>query len=698
MKRYKIHICAFIFSIFIFVVGNITVDLYEKNQIEQKRSDLTAEGNKIANAISQYVNTSISISHTLSYIIAQNGGTEDIGRIVKGFMENYNFGYLIEIAPAGIIKYVYPEVEENDVFLNENIYERQPNLNVEESLAKYNKQLYVSDVLTLFSGEKAMIARAPVFLNNTGKRDKWGYVNCIIKETELKKLIKKDFEKKYKYEIYSINENKSEDEISTILSNTQDKIKDPEKIFIRFPNAYWVFSIDKESLVDSIPLFSLGRIITIFITIVSYITLYLLIKYPVILKEQMLEIRYANYKAKKSEEKYRSFFEMSPDYIFIINTKNNSIVEANKAFIESTGVKNISDIKYNEIFSNNKDMIYNILYKKKLSGLEVEMVSKDGEYKEVEINSIVLTEDDYPVKVLCVGRDLSEKRKMEKIQREKEEKEKLLSEALEYDKIKTEFFANMSHELRTPLNVILGSLQLVNLNLKKEGNIRGSVEKNNQIIKQNCYRLLRIISNIIDITKFDSNYLHLELKTLNIVSLVEDITLSIVDYARSKEINVEFDTDIEEFYIKCDSDKIERIILNLLSNAIKFTRANDSIFVNIYDLDESIRICIKDTGIGIPQENLNTIFERFRQVNKSFIREHEGSGIGLSLVKSLVEMHGGNIWVESVYGEGSEFYINLPKNYFSTDAQDECAADLIGKSDHDLVEKISIEFSDIYFN
>lgn len=270
--------------------------------------------------------------------------------------------------------------------------------------------------------------------------------------------------------------------------------------------------------------------------------------------------------------------------------------------------------------------------------------------------------------------------------------ENKLSEILEYDKLKTEFFANISHELRTPLNVIWSTLQLIEV-LKNNNQLEMCMKKDyHGVMKQNCLRLIRLINNLIDITKIDGNYLTLELYNQNIVSVIEDIVMSVVNYAESHEITLVFDTDVEEKIMAFDSDKMERIILNLLSNAIKFTPKGGEIDVTINDLGDYIRISVKDTGVGIPKEELSNIFERFTQVDKSLSRQNEGSGIGLSLVKSLVALHNGNIYVKSEYGFGSEFVIELPAKL-----KKDCELKTEEySSDSKYVDRINIEFSDIY--
>jgi signal transduction histidine kinase len=208
-------------------------------------------------------------------------------------------------------------------------------------------------------------------------------------------------------------------------------------------------------------------------------------------------------------------------------------------------------------------------------------------------------------------------------------------------------------------------------------------------MKQNTFRLIRIVNNIIDTTKYDSGYLNISMHNQNIVSIVEEITLSAGDYIRNRGITLVFDTNIEEKIIAVDADKIERIMLNLLSNSIKFTDEGGSISVNIYDKGDSVEISVKDTGIGIPEEKQNIIFDRFVQVDKTFKRNREGSGIGLSLVRMLAEMHGGTVSVRSKIGEGSEFIIMLPANLI--EEENDCAFTTESK-----VDKINIEFSDIY--
>lgn len=294
---------------------------------------------------------------------------------------------------------------------------------------------------------------------------------------------------------------------------------------------------------------------------------------------------------------------------------------------------------------------------------------------------------------LAIFWDISMSKKIEGLERDIKINKELLDQSLEFNKLVTEFFANVSHELRTPLNVIFSAIQLLELhnNSKIQDVNSKSRAKYYDMVKQNCFRLLRLINNLIDLSKINSGFMNIRLENHNIVNIIESITLSVADYVKGKNIELIFDTEVEEKIMACDADKIERIILNLLSNAIKFTKPGDKIMVSVFDRNEKILISVKDSGIGIPKEKLDIIFERFEQVESSLSQNKYGSGIGLSLVKSFVEMQEGKIDIKSEVGIGTEFLIELPvklteKNY---DYKDDI-------NNEGRVERINIEFSDIY--
>lgn len=411
-------------------------------------------------------------------------------------------------------------------------------------------------------------------------------------------------------------------------------------------------------------------------------------------------IRQVKLKKSKKElvegKRYLStIFNSVNDAIFIHDIFGN-IIDINETAISMFGysreellTQNVKDIVVQEPVYYDYTIKKLINRAKKNDSAIGELVArkKDGTviWIEVNIRIISIDEDDT---IIATARDITERKKAELA---------FQNETFELEKLRTEFFANISHELRTPLNIILSAIKVNEMHiLNKEKPIDiERVISNIGVEKQNCFRLLRLINNLIDSTKIDANQFELNVANCNIVSIIEEITLAAANHQCSSRLNLVFDTDIEEKIVACDMDKLERIILNLLSNSVKYTPDGGNIFVNIFDGEEYITITIEDTGIGIPPEKLQVVFDRFRQVDKSFTRNSEGIGLGLFLAKSLVEMLEGTINVESQYGKGTKFTVKLPAKVLESSkgiAECELAADKI----NDYEEKITIEFSDIY--
>lgn len=263
-------------------------------------------------------------------------------------------------------------------------------------------------------------------------------------------------------------------------------------------------------------------------------------------------------------------------------------------------------------------------------------------------------------------------------------------------KSKNHFISNISHELRTPVAIIISANQL--LKLKYKGN---NFDKNDDIldklsiIDKNCYRLIRLVNNIIDVAKIDANFMKLNLENLNAIEFLEDLVMSVIPYAENKNIDIIFDTQEEEVIMALDKEKMERVVLNLLSNAIKFSNDGGDIFFNVYIENNELVFYVADNGIGINEEDLEKIFEKFIQVDETMTRKNEGSGIGLSLVKSFVEFHNGKICVESKPRQGSKFTVKLP---IQTIEQHNINIDKnLDKDRSNDTISTKVEFSDIYF-
>ena len=180
------------------------------------------------------------------------------------------------------------------------------------------------------------------------------------------------------------------------------------------------------------------------------------------------------------------------------------------------------------------------------------------------------------------------------------------------------------------------------------------------VMDRNCNRLLNLINNLIDYTKIENDSYVITKESTDIVYLVEETVLDMKDYIEEKGLQLIFDTDVEEKSIECDKVDIERCIFNLVSNAAKCTPKGGLIEVIVYDLYDKVQISVKDTGIGISEENQKTIFNRFNQVIDKNSEQKGGSGLGLTITKQIIELHGGEIKVKSKVNEGSEFIIILP--------------------------------------
>jgi signal transduction histidine kinase len=248
----------------------------------------------------------------------------------------------------------------------------------------------------------------------------------------------------------------------------------------------------------------------------------------------------------------------------------------------------------------------------------------------------------------------------------KQEVEKAYTKLKELDAIKTKFFANVSHELRTPLTLILAPLESM---LKGEmGALHKSQEGHVQIMYQNSLRLLKMINNLLDLAKIDAGKMQLTLDRLNLTEFIKGVVASVSPMADKKKIRLAFVEGQFMPEMVCDREKVERVLLNLIFNSLKFTEPGGSVTVRCgmrpsgegEESGDRAWVTVADTGIGFPMEYRTQIFERFSQVDASASRKHEGSGIGLSLAKELVELHGGRIWAESEPGKGTVMTFILP--------------------------------------
>ncbi|KEI91472.1 sensor histidine kinase [Clostridium botulinum] len=314
--------------------------------------------------------------------------------------------------------------------------------------------------------------------------------------------------------------------------------------------------------------------------------------------------------------------------------------------------------------------------------LNEKIILKNGEILKVDLRCFVLDLNDEEFVSISIKNNVL-------LQENKKLYEELEKNKVEHRQ-RAEFYANISHDLKTPINIIYSAIQVMNMALDNKK--IDTIEKYIGVIKQNCYRLLRLVNNIVNTNKIESGCCKIKLNNNNIVSLVEDIVTSVSTYVENNDMDIIFDTDTEEKIIACDKDMIERVVLNLISNSVKYKQSGKgSIQVTVQDKEDRVIVSVKDNGIGIPENIQKNVFNRFVQSNR---KEYDlttcSSGIGLALVKSIIDMHDGNIQINSRENKGTEIIFELPSRKVK---ENEKCKEIYTKN---IGKNVKIEFPEIY--
>ncbi|WP_340817966.1 HAMP domain-containing sensor histidine kinase [Methanolobus sp. WCC4] len=225
------------------------------------------------------------------------------------------------------------------------------------------------------------------------------------------------------------------------------------------------------------------------------------------------------------------------------------------------------------------------------------------------------------------------------------------------NRAKSEFLAIMSHELRTPLNSIIGFSEMLIDGVAGELNEKQDHYASN--ISNSGKHLLAIINDILDLSKIEAGEMELNLEELSVKDIIDDVVLTLGPLVSRNNLTLDV-SNTEETFIMADRKKLRQIFLNLVGNSIKFTPAEGNISIYSSQRENMIDICVNDTGIGISPEDQEKLFEPFKQLDSALSRKYDGTGLGLSLVRKLTEMHNGTISVESEVGKGSTFTVSLP--------------------------------------
>ncbi|HAF31004.1 MAG TPA: hypothetical protein DCG75_18355 [Bacteroidales bacterium] len=380
------------------------------------------------------------------------------------------------------------------------------------------------------------------------------------------------------------------------------------------------------------------------------------------LSESNARLKIINKQIELNERKFRMAFITSPDSININRMSDGLYVDINEGFTRLTGyteddVKGKTSTKL-DIWVNTKErkkLVNGLKKDEHISNLEAQFRKKDGSISTALMSASII-EINGEKHILSITRDISERKEQEKLLKE------AMQKAEESDMLKSAFLANMSHEIRTPMNAILGFSQL----LKEKKIEKAKQDKYLDIIITRSQNLLQIINDIIDISKIEANQLNIEIQEFSLNKLLYELftqyEAELITQNKSA-VTLYFNSDLDKAasYILSDEHRLKQILTNLISNAIKFTEKGRIEFG--YKVKGSIlEFFVRDTGVGIPKEAQNRIFERFRQADDSNTREFGGTGLGLSISKQLVELLGGKIWVESKVSDGSTFYFTISFN------------------------------------
>ncbi|HEY6436374.1 MAG TPA: ATP-binding protein, partial [Ignavibacteriaceae bacterium] len=229
---------------------------------------------------------------------------------------------------------------------------------------------------------------------------------------------------------------------------------------------------------------------------------------------------------------------------------------------------------------------------------------------------------------------------------------------VELDRLKTNFFTNISHEFRTPLTLVMGQIENI-LDSTSEEKVKTKLK----MALSNSKRLHSLINQLLELSRLEAGEIRLKVSNVELISFLKKVFSAFESYAERKNVKLEFNSEPETLYLYFDREKLEEIFNNLISNAIKFTPEGGLILFRIVEMinDNKIELTVEDSGVGISQDALPHIFDRFYQADSSQTREYEGTGIGLAIVKELVDLHQGEIKVTSIAGKGTTFKIFLKK-------------------------------------
>jgi PAS domain S-box-containing protein len=372
------------------------------------------------------------------------------------------------------------------------------------------------------------------------------------------------------------------------------------------------------------------------------------------------------------EQKFRELIENAPDAILQVDPSGRILIANHTAELmfgysreELTG-ENVDILVPAEVRGHHMQHRASFAKSPQVRpmgrGMELSAIRKDGIEIPVEI-SLSPTHRGDGINVTAVIRDVSERRQSEKQLRSLQanymaELEARQKEAERLNRLKSDFLASMSHELRTPLHTILGFAEL--LEEEAEGPLNDKQRRFLHHIQEDSEHLLGLINDVLDLSKIEAGAMSLRIEHISLADAIADALNAIRSRAAMKSLTLESQSTLTES-IAVDPMRLKEVFYNLLGNAVKFTPEGGKITLEAQESGQFVRVTVADSGIGIPPDELEQIFEKFYQVGFATSGVREGTGLGLAICKRLIEMHGGSIWIESEPGSGSRFYFTVPK-------------------------------------
>lgn len=610
--------------------------------------------------ISKKINNSINKSDIPIFILNINKefiySNEAFNEMIKDYSSN-----TFEIIEY--LKFKFPKYSEIINYIKKSTKEYYNGINIES----YDKKVYRIECTT------DTIDESPVII-------------CILKDITQTTLIQHSLEESeqiYKNLMDVLNEGviiHNNDEIQYINDKALEifgvnndgktmKIDNIKKTVMKnfrgrfISNFQNVINRDKEKMISKIELIN-EKIIELITTSINLGNEELLLSIVIDITE--LENTIMN--IEQSEKTYKLLLQELPEGIVIINQKTNEQIYRNEAsmrILKNIGVDSLkSSVKkylnegtYGEFKRYTVDKLNNI-------DISLAIVNREEDGSMIVIFRML----DYEFKTIQLEKELD-----------------IINSK---NKFKTEFLSNIAYDIKKPVSTIF---EMNNALIKnKEAYNTENINNNTKLIKQNCYRLIKLLNNIEDVSNIENGTCNLQLRKCDIVKLIENIVNISKSYTDRKKIEISFKTEVNKKMLALDIETVEKIILNILSNAIKFTDEGGKIEINLYIKNNQVCISIKDTGIGIPKDKTEIIFENFEQLDTTLSRGSEGTGMGLSVVKKLADLNNIKINVESELNCGSKFEIVLPNNTISKNIKPQ--------DKFTQAEKVEMEFSDIYFN